>query len=561
MRGLSAVRPGRDVQAEHAWPSPRVGRAQALEDLDGRRLAGAVRAEQAEDLAAGDLEVDAVDGDEVAVALGQAADADHRIVGERGHLTCRRGDRLHAARWCQTSAKDAQPATLSGVVEPAGPVDVERDRRSVPRSSSGAGAPRPRYASIAASRPTSRPASSERIHFSSSTSQYAWSGSRLAPIGRAGARRGSARGRRAASARPPPPRSTGRRSYDSSQARYSRRSLSSSRAWPSRATSPVRRSSSRAWNRRLATATRSADRPARRPARLQLDLVDREAEVVQPPDPGPDRVPVVGRELGLEVELLPDARRTVVRTVSAASTASSKASGAALHRAEVGQAERDVLDEDVEVVGALAVGQRRVDLARLGIDEEGLDLVAVAPEQRVRERAVAPEHAGPVEVDEQPRHRVEQPVAVRARARAGSASAGAGTGSSTRGTRSRGWPTSRSGASARPTAVTAGRPSASRWRSTSNSAVGDAERLLLERVGPCRRRRGTGRGGATGRPGSSRNCERRRTTTSAERPLPGQVEQRRRRRRAAGAAGTGAWRRRGRLGQSFLRRYAATVAS
>ena len=60
--------------------------------------------------------------------------------------------------------------------------------------------------------------------------------------------------------------------------------------------------------------------------------------------------------------------------------------------------------------------RRRMDLARLGVDEIRLDLVAVAPEQRVRERAVAPVDAGPVEVDQERRHRVEQPVAVRPRA-------------------------------------------------------------------------------------------------------------------------------------------------
>ena len=42
-----------------------------LEDLDGRGLAGAVRAEQGEDLAAGDLEVDAADRGDVPVALAQ----------------------------------------------------------------------------------------------------------------------------------------------------------------------------------------------------------------------------------------------------------------------------------------------------------------------------------------------------------------------------------------------------------------------------------------------------------------------------------------------------------
>ena len=53
-----------------------------------------------------------------------------------------------------------------------------------------------------------------------------------------------------------------------------------------------------------------------------------------------------------------------------------------------------------------------MDLARLGVDEIGLDPVAVAPEQRVRQRAVAPVDAVAVEVDEQERHRVEEPVAV-----------------------------------------------------------------------------------------------------------------------------------------------------
>ena len=119
-----------------------------------------------------------------------------------------------------------------------------------------------------------------------------------------------------------------------------------------------------------------------------------------------------GGELGLEVELVPDRR---VAGADGLGGLDRVVEGvlATLHRAEVGQAEADVLDEDVEVVGALAVGQARVDLARLGIDEVGLDLVAVAPEQGVGERAVAPEDAGPVEVDEEPRHRVEQPVAIR----------------------------------------------------------------------------------------------------------------------------------------------------
>ena len=49
----------------------RVGREQPFEDLDRRRLAGAVRAEQAEALAAAHLERQAVDGHDVAVAFLQ----------------------------------------------------------------------------------------------------------------------------------------------------------------------------------------------------------------------------------------------------------------------------------------------------------------------------------------------------------------------------------------------------------------------------------------------------------------------------------------------------------
>ena len=59
--------------------SPSVRVAEALEDLDGRRLAGAVRPEEGEDLAALDLEVDAGDRLDLAVALAQPADGDDRL--------------------------------------------------------------------------------------------------------------------------------------------------------------------------------------------------------------------------------------------------------------------------------------------------------------------------------------------------------------------------------------------------------------------------------------------------------------------------------------------------
>ena len=70
---------------------------------------------------------------------------------------------------------------------------------------------------------------------------------------------------------------------------------------------------------------------------------------------------------------------------------------------------RDVLHHDVDVVLALATAQRGVHLGGLGVDEPGLQHLAVAGEQRVRQRAVAPEHAVPVQFHQQAGHRVQQP--------------------------------------------------------------------------------------------------------------------------------------------------------
>ncbi len=71
IRWRSAMRALAGVVAEHRDLAA-AARAVALEDLDGRRLAGAVRAEQAEHLAALHGDVDAAHGLELAVALAQA---------------------------------------------------------------------------------------------------------------------------------------------------------------------------------------------------------------------------------------------------------------------------------------------------------------------------------------------------------------------------------------------------------------------------------------------------------------------------------------------------------
>ena len=61
-----------------------VGCGQAFKDLDRRRLARAVWAEQAEALAAAHFEVEAADGDDVGVALDETVTADGEATHDRG---------------------------------------------------------------------------------------------------------------------------------------------------------------------------------------------------------------------------------------------------------------------------------------------------------------------------------------------------------------------------------------------------------------------------------------------------------------------------------------------
>ena len=90
--------------------------------------------------------------------------------------------------------------------------------------------------------------------------------------------------------------------------------------------------------------------------------------------------------------------------------------GPAVHDGQVGQVAGHVLDGDLQVCLALAVGELLVDLARLGVHEVGLQALPVAHQQRVGERAVAPEEARAVELHEQAGHGVQQLVAVASRA-------------------------------------------------------------------------------------------------------------------------------------------------
>jgi hypothetical protein len=66
---------------------PAVGPTVALDDLDGRGLAGAVRPEQRDDLARDDAQRQVPDDDPAVVALPEAVDLDRRPIhpAGRGH--------------------------------------------------------------------------------------------------------------------------------------------------------------------------------------------------------------------------------------------------------------------------------------------------------------------------------------------------------------------------------------------------------------------------------------------------------------------------------------------
>ena len=89
---------------------PRGQGRDAVDHAHGRRLAGAVRAEEAEALALEDLEVDAVHGDEVAVLLGQLDGRDERGHGGTFHILASRAwNRVWLRRASRSPSFSYQP--------------------------------------------------------------------------------------------------------------------------------------------------------------------------------------------------------------------------------------------------------------------------------------------------------------------------------------------------------------------------------------------------------------------------------------------------------------------
>ena len=140
--------------------------------------------------------------------------------------------------------------------------------------------------------------------------------------------------------------------------------------------------------------------------RHQVDLFDVEAESVQPAKPFVDAESLVRGEGLLVRQLAPEA------LVATDDLLTGLVGVDVRRQADLGVDIEELADDvdvrDVEVVLALAVGELAVELSGLGVDEVGAERSGVAAEERVRQRAVAPEEAREVEPDEQLRAGVQQ---------------------------------------------------------------------------------------------------------------------------------------------------------
>ena len=244
---LERVGVPRHVEAEHADLAT-VGLAKALEDLDGRRLAGAIRAEQPEDLTGADLEAHAVDGVDVAVVLLQVGDADDGIGRHRG---IRHAPMVANGRGARTAVRPA----------PARPHRGRSTSRCRARSTCP---PRPRIgrwrpeADVCLHRGLQADVAAGHLRQDPLLLEHVAVG--LQRIAQRTDRRHQLGEGRFEHVLEPPVR--GLRVGQPAvlvvldPAAVLLEVVQQSRAWPSSATRPVSRSSLRTWKRRLATATR-----------------------------------------------------------------------------------------------------------------------------------------------------------------------------------------------------------------------------------------------------------------------------------------------------------------
>ena len=139
----------------------------------------------------------------------------------------------------------------------------------------------------------------------------------------------------------------------------------------------------------------------------QLDLAGAEAEVVEPLEPleHPEAL-LLGRDELLAGELVPEG--LVLGADAHGQLDRVDVVGQEARGLDVQQLRADAVDGQVDVVRPLPVGEGRVPLDGLGVDQVGGHGAGVRAEERVRQRRVAPEDAVEVQPHEQPDHRVDE---------------------------------------------------------------------------------------------------------------------------------------------------------
>ena len=143
--------------------------------------------------------------------------------------------------------------------------------------------------------------------------------------------------------------------------------------------------------------------------REELQLLHVEAKLVQAVETLVEPVPLVRAEQLVVDELVPE--QPVAGDEPRARLLRRCGEWSAHLGRNVRELTGQVLLGDLQVVLTLAVRERLVQLARLRVHEVGGERARVAAEERVRQRAVAPEEPRQVKPHEQLRAGVEKPVA------------------------------------------------------------------------------------------------------------------------------------------------------
>ena len=132
----------------------------------------------------------------------------------------------------------------------------------------------------------------------------------------------------------------------------------------------------------------------------EVNLVDGEAEIVEPSNPLSDSIALVCPDHHFAVGFFPQPLVPTGHLIAQSGVSLVQANTS--RRSNVGHAAGNVLHHhDVDVMLALPIAERGINLSGLGVDHDRLDRHRVISVQNIRERAITPEATSEVELHEQ----------------------------------------------------------------------------------------------------------------------------------------------------------------